>query len=655
MSKKLSIFITLTLAIGILIGCSGTSPPTLPGVDENRLGASPSVLSPGHNALGIWDVLIDYDGVTITPVTERYLSLIHFNVKAILKAPTCEGCLSIVVTGNDEVNQILSADVTIKNPFPVEGADPRGIVMSNNPDVYLANPDDYTTFWDLDDPPDINPFRRFAKELQGGIVGQDVEVTESFDIHYDAIPFMFQTALDVIFPADSEREPYLIENQIIDGALDSLGGLSRKIEVDIFDRNENVGTVSVTSVDLGIDMTLIPDTANEDRWYGWVMNGANAGDGEYDILIHAGDQETEWFLYDYITVTVNSDQGGWEITQLPIPGGACATDLSASMDMDTGMPAAYYPGGDSCDAIMMSDMDFVSGAPWFMLVDIDPLNAGFNPYPIRKIDVATSGGVGFFADNDEMFDDGFYNGPVSSRLVTLFPAGMGGTPAYINNGDGDSSRMYPSVNTMVGIDVTDDMMGNIIALWADPDGVLPPEIYGLMPDYTRHDVIMGGTLPPELVGDGPGLVSANADNLIALEVGGLGIETGFVYILESDGVTSELEVIEYLVDPLSWLTSFTSITTIIIDEPGAVDVDMIQFNPLYLPNPAFDTLAILVQGGSGPIVKMYNSLEYTLVEEIGYEVPIITGNAIALDADNMTWALIVINDTAEVSVLRWVF
>jgi hypothetical protein len=331
-------------------------------------------------------------------------------------------------------------------------------------------------------------------------------------------------------------------------------------------------------------------------------------------------------------------------------------DICAGLDMNMGMPAAYYPGGDLCDGIIKSQLEFTSGNPWFTLVDIDPLNEGFNPYPVARLDTAVTGGIGLFADSDGTFDDGFYTGPIRSVMVTIYSGEMGMSPEYINYGDGDASRMVPSNSALVGVDITEDFQGNLYGLWADPEGILPPEVYGLMPDYTRHDVIMGGDFPPELLGDGPGMISPDADNLKAFEMGGLGIEIGYLYILESDGGTAELEVIEYTIDGISIQTNFTPITTIPIDDPNVVDIDSIMFNPMYLPNPESDSIAVLINGGTGAYIQMYNSLEYNMVEEIGKEDgPVISGTATALDSDNVSWALLVTNDSGQVSTLRWVF
>jgi len=653
MSGKMQVFLIL-LVIGIVYGCAGSTNPTIPGLEGTGAGYTQAVTNNGRLVLGIWEVQVTETGIITVPV-DRYLAgdQVHYNVKVFLKPPFCDDCLSFSNLSDDSTNQILSADVTIKNPTVVEGADVRGIVLSNNPDVYLVNPDDYTTFYDVDDPPDINPFRLFGKDLENGIVGPDVEVTEHFELHYDQVPFLFKTAVDAINPVDALREPYSIQNQTIDGALDDTGVVTRMISVDVYDRNDDVGLVSVVNEDLGIEIVLIPDSSQENHFYGSIMNESLAGVGEYELMIKAADSVQEWILYDYMTMTISDDLGFWEPMTVPLPNGDCATDLSGGYDLASGMPSVFFAGGSGCDGIWIADDKFVGSNEYFSLNDIDPLNPGFNPYPVKRIEASLAGGLGFFSDTDVVFDDGFYNGPISALLVTLFP-GIGGQPTYFNFGDGDSSRMYPSDNSLVGVDIADDTEGNLYGIWADPDGILAPEMYGLTVDYTRHDVIMGGILPSDLVGEGPGKVSPQYDNIKAISIGDVSFEMAIVYVLENNGTSSEIEVLMATIDAGTFTTTFSSGATIDLGAVDAVDMTGLMQRADYLPNPEYATVAVLVQGTGGGYLSMYNSLDFSLVEDVGSESdPIVPGVMQAIDANNARWTLLVLNESHEVTTLSF--
>ncbi len=653
--KTYSLIFVIVLALGLLCGCTGSVSPTSPGPAPGQVLSSAGQYDPGRQIWGVWEITVNGTGVTVEEISDRYSAgPVHFNVKAFLKPPYCTDCLKFANIVNDETNQLLKADVTLKNPYPVSGADVRGIAISNIPEIYLANPDDYTDFYDGDDPPDINPFRLFGKDLTDGIVGPGAEITEHFELHYDSIPFIFKTAVDAIYPADSLREPYAIQNQTIEGVLDTEGVLSRKVDVEVLDRNDDTGTVSVTCEDLGLNTALFKDTQNANHYYGWINNSAKTPEGTYEILISATDFVQPWFLYDYLTVTVTADIGQWSTKTYMLPDTDCPKDIAAGFDVLTGLPAIQIPGGEACDEITATDFEFSAYTTYFDLNEIDPLVPGFSPFPVRRIDASIAGGTAFFCDSSATYNDGFYEGPVSSLMITVFP-GMTGEPSYINPGDGDAGRVYPTYATFAGIDVTDDAMGMLYGFWADPEGVLPPEICGLGPDYTRHDVAMGGFLPANLVGDGPGKVSPLSSNLRAIEVAGAGFDNGYLFVLESAGSGSEIEVLRYTVDFSLKITTFTFQATIALSGLNAVDLDSIMFNPLYTPNPDFESLAVLIQGPAGPYIKMFDAAEFAQVDEIGSaDLPILPGTGASLDCENFTWSTIVLTEEGRIAVLNWV-
>jgi len=232
---------------------------------------------------------------------------------------------------------------------------------------------------------------------------------------------------------------------------------------------------------------------------------------------------------------------------------------------------------------------------------------------------------------------------------------MQGDPCYVNPGDGDAGRMYPTNPDLRVVDVTYGMMSELVGLWADPGGVIPPEIYALSPDYTRHDVFMGGSFPSELLGDGEGKISPHAERLRALDISALGVDSGLLFVLESDGSTSELEVINFWVDLIGMTTTFESATTVPLGSCEAVDLAIMMYNISYLPNPDSDTIVVLVQGSSGGLLKMYDSMDFSLVEEIGSDSdPAIPGTAAALDIDNAMTQLVVINEEDTAVVFSWV-
>lgn len=653
MSGRFRYLLLLFSAGWLLSSCSSINPNTSPEIFSPGLSSQHYLTDLTRELIGFWEVRVDSSGITTTEISDR-ISSKHFNVKAFLKPPKCYDCLKFTNVIDNTTTKVLSADVTIKNPTALSGADVRGIVMSNDPVVYLQNPDDYTTLFDPDNPPDINPFRLFGKDLPNGIIGPGVSASEHFEIKYDVKPFYFITAIDAVYKASANREPYAIKNQTISGVLDINGMVSRMIDVEVYDRHDNVGLVSIVSTELGIDMNLYENPSKPNSYFTYISNVNKAPAGKYKVLISAFDKEAPWVLYDYLTITISETVGSWSVKSFPFTGNSCSRDIAAGITMDTGEAYAYFPGGTGCDRIMKSSLDFSNPKDYFSLLNIDPLTPGFSPYPPSRIDTSFTGGMAFCSSSEAIYSDPFYTGPISSLMITIYPSASG-IPKYINPGDGDCGRMYPSNKALRVIDVTDDMSGSLYGLWADPNGTLPPEIYGLYPDYTRHDVFMGGSLPSNLVGNGPGKVSPVASRLLAFDVTNYGMDSGAIYILESDGTNSEVEVLQYTVDFIKKVTVYSSLATINLSSITAVDLDIAMYNPLYISNPDGDSLAVLIKSPSGGYIRMYNTVKYTLIDEIGSAAsPSISGVPKSIDFDSSLWQFLVLNTTNKAFVISWV-
>jgi hypothetical protein len=270
------------------------------------------------------------------------------------------------------------------------------------------------------------------------------------------------------------------------------------------------------------------------------------------------------------------------------------------------------------------------------------------------LDASFTGGVVFFSDSDDIYSDPFYTGPVSSLMLSIYP-NSSGVLKYLDPGDGDVSRMYPSNTALHVVDVTDDLAGAAYGLWADPAGVIAPEMYGLTPDYTRHDVFMGGSFPDDMLGDGPGKIPKSASRIKAFDVSNVGVQAGFIYILEWDGSNSEIEIIQFASDFQTKITTYTPASTISLGSVEAVDMDIAMMNPTYLPNPDSDNLAVLIRGTSGGWVRIYSSGDKNMVDEIGdASNPSIPGTAVSLDVDNSHWTIDVLNQNDSAVVFSWV-
>ena len=497
MIMRLHLAVILLGLAGLMSACSGISPATSPGI--NGLQAYGTIGQPEspRSLIGVWEVLFENGGVSASEASERVLlaNPPHYNVKYFLKPPQCKDCIKFANLVDDKTAHVVSVDVTIKNPTTLTGADVRGIAMSSNPAVYLTNPDDYTTLFDTSTPPGINGFRLFGKDVPDGTIGGGGSATEHFSLHYDQWPFAITTAFDAVYPPDAKREPYEINNQVIAGNLDAGGAVTRKIECDILDRNNDTGLVSVTCPDLGISTNLSLDPGKANHYFGYVSNVAKAAAGDYKLLIAAADSVVPYVLYDYLTVTVADHVGAWNTSLKSFPNSGCPRDLSVFADSSSGSTLVYVPGASTCKQIGVTSLDFAAPTSYFDLENIDPVVPGFSPNPVNHLAMSILGGTAFSSSANATYTDAFYSGPISSLLICINQVSK--VPTYIDPGDGDAGRMYPDDNTLQVANVGNDQLGDLYGLWGDPAGVLPPEIYGLATDYTRHDVFMGGAFPPD--------------------------------------------------------------------------------------------------------------------------------------------------------------
>jgi hypothetical protein len=634
----------------LLASCSGSSGGITPGLTDPAL--QNTEVQSSRMPWGIYDITIDYDGAHLV---QRSLDT-HLSVKKFLKPPTCADCFKLSNVDFDFDNKVVSVDVTIKNPTNLSGQDVRGILISNDPTVYLRNADDWTPLFDDDDPPDLNSFRLFGKGLPSGVIGPGVSATEHFELVYENVPFQFSSVIDAIYkPAPlSKEEPYAINNQTIDGTLDVGGTVDRTVEVEVLDRFKDVGTVTITSEELGVDVTLEKKAGEQNIWTGQISNTTGALIGDYKCLITANDQVAPYALYDYLDVEVTEKIGGWNKMENFWLADSCSRDISTTKNIITQNATVFFGGGSLCDFIKKTPPDYSNVANYFGLFNIDPKVPNVSPYPITRLDSSIAGGVGFFTSSEETYTDAFYTGPMSSLLFTLFEDSSG-APKYVDPGDGDSGRVPSSNSAFQGVDVSSDGQGNLYAMWADPDGVLPPEIYGLNPDYTRHDIFMGGVLPPELVGDQDGKVSADPSVLKAIKVYTEFVDTGIIMVLENDGAVSRIEKINYTVDFGAQKTIFEPGGTISLGTVNAVDFDILTVNPAYLPNAHDNSIVILFDTGSGGFIKVYNMDPFMSVENIGDTVtPSITGTPSHLDINNGTLQIVVSNEEDSAVVFTWI-
>jgi hypothetical protein len=166
---------------------------------------------------------------------------------------------------------------------------------------------------------------------------------------------------------------------------------------------------------------------------------------------------------------------------------------------------------------------------------------------------------------------------------------------------------------------------------------------------------MGGALQSAVVGEGPGKVSADASKLKAFVAITMAPDSGNLFILESDGSTSDIEVLQFKVDFLTKETTYTSTKTVSLGSINAVDIVYAPLHTTYYLKPDTDLLAVLIRGASGGYIRIIDTKDFNKVEDIGSaSTPSIPGTAVALDMESVSWQMAAVNQEDTAVVFSWV-
>jgi len=254
-----------------------------------------------------------------------------------------------------------------------------------------------------------------------------------------------------------------------------------------------------------------------------------------------------------------------------------------------------------------------------------------------------------YSDSTTVYSDSFYTGPTNTLMLTTMQDPTSGEVVYTNEGDGDASRIYASDQALLLVDVNSDLGGYLYGLWADPLGVELPEIYGLIPDYTRHDIAMGGAFPSELVGDVDGTIPAQKDKHLGFSVQGMGTGVGVIYFLVTDGINQRMEIMSYSVDFPTKVTTYESIGTISLGTLNTTAIELLPPSSSYIPALNVSIIAVLVQDASGCYLNLYHTDTFDFIESIGdATTPVIDGNSSILEISHDPWGLLALTDTSDI-------
>ena len=308
--------------------------------------------TPSRVLFGLWtvDISADHSSMTVSP--DRTLDM-HLNATRLLEKTACTNCLSI---SNVHVlpNNELSADLTIKHPFPGKDQytafDVRGILVSDADYTFpvsgrkvawgdnllkLLNADGYTPLFNPTEFPEsgpgpalfkyitgkysmgtgftstLNPYLGYSEDQPRRIFTAGTSQTRKVLLHVPAGALKFGYAVDgcwvpvasvtdplVDFPTTANcNEAYQIKANA--GLILPGTGNSAQVQVEVFDHQgiDTISSVTIEAPDLfSSEISLAFSTATGDESYlfsGLVSNEKGVDIGNYPLLVKVSDNQSD--------------------------------------------------------------------------------------------------------------------------------------------------------------------------------------------------------------------------------------------------------------------------------------------------------------------------------------------------------------------------
>lgn len=309
--------IIVSLIAVFIISCAGGGGPVIPGsgnasaapnvqVQSESLTAEKLTFRKDRVVWGIWNISIDPETLeaTIEPLRS---AMEHIDVTSMVTPPNCTDCLGIQVLSVDPVTNIFYIKVSLKNPTKkLTGYDVRGTLLFPKGDNReLVNADDFTTIFDDSTPPDINPFKAFAKNQPQRAFGPGKVYFEEYHILFPPpanLKVLF--VIDASWP-ENQEEVYTIDNFKLEGGVNECNSAEGWLYCDVNDWQSNVTDVTLDLKAIGGGVVPMQKVINKTYRY-YLNNEAKNPAGTYKLLITANSQNTTYALYDYYKLEIKS-------------------------------------------------------------------------------------------------------------------------------------------------------------------------------------------------------------------------------------------------------------------------------------------------------------------------------------------------------------
>lgn len=384
----------------ILTGCSGgaTEPVGVPDMPEVKGVESPPVETDSQRVLwGIWNLAFDPVAMQIVIEPVRNLEA-HFNITPMIIPPACDDCIEIAVNSFDPVTRILDVDVTLRNPYSINGYDVRGILYTNDYGHLLENADDWTKLFETPGGESLNPFKAFAKGYGSRIFQAGAEHTSNYLVYIPAPPnyWAITYAVTASWPGNC-REPYRIYNFNIDGELYDTPDSSADASITVLDWQYDVNAVTLVAPEItGQPFTAFTQASGSD-WELELVNEMEAPFGEYTCRIIATSENSgDTALYDFVTIEIFAVTGPVILSIDPDSGegGETLTDVVITGENFTA-PAQVILQEIEKDDIVATNVEVID--PFTINCDIELPFYGdfFDAYDVRVINGEAEVGIGY--------------------------------------------------------------------------------------------------------------------------------------------------------------------------------------------------------------------------------------------------------------------
>ena len=368
MSKHLSILVIL-LVTAMIVGCSGsTKTPVTPSSESTpipafAIDASEADLS--QVLWGAWDVDFNLENMTYGINPDRDLAA-TYNVTSWIPTP------GIVINGYDPGTSTLDVDVTISNPYTIQGHDVRLVIYTDSAGHKLLNDDGWTNMFDIPGGFIGNPFKAYAKEQPNRLFAGQTQYTENLQIHYPPSSGNIRWAITASYPANC-FDPYKLDN-FAHTPLEDTNGSSCTIVVDVSDWQNDVSQVVLYETTIGGGSFHQFTHASGNEWSIELVNNNGVAAGEYPAIVIAYSVNSgNAVLFDYFTITVTkaTEEHGWARNW-----GGWSADYGRGVAID-------HQGNFYCFGSYKSDDFDVNPDP---LIDDERGNAGSNDLFLSKFD-----------------------------------------------------------------------------------------------------------------------------------------------------------------------------------------------------------------------------------------------------------------------------